>query len=349
MSYSLDDYGAPPPQVGTTPRTQAVDVAVDDSLVLLVMSSATDSDDHGTPQLDGVNMTKAAPTITGTQRCVDLWYKEGVAAGAHTISMAPSSISNRYSWGFMVFSGVAAASAFDGANVGGVSSGTSRTGTITPSVANALTILVNFNLYNAGTNSTLGVGTGDDANAFYNGSDKPASAFSMTATYTSSQQNDYIIAAFKPSAPAKPTVDTLAATDIDEDSATLNGDITDVGAENADLRGFVWDTETHADPGDVAPASSDYASNSSESGDFGAGTFAYALTSLAPSTTYYVRAWAHNGEGYAYGDEISFSTDEPPPFRFTNLPGVVFDESDTTTIYAERLNDILERLEALEG
>ena len=40
----------------------------------------------------------------------------------------------------------------------------------------------------------------------------------------------------------------------------------------------------------------------------GTGTFASALTGLEPSTTYYVRAYATNSAGTAYGDETSFKT-----------------------------------------
>lgn len=149
--------------------------------------------------------------------------------------------------------------------------------------------------------------------------------------------------------PTLPTLDTLAATDITTTTATLNGEITDVGSGDAAARGFVYGTSSHADPGDTAPGSAGYDSYTTESGTFGAATFYDGVTGLTAITTYYVRAWAQNGDGYAYGDEVSFSTSATPPFRFTNLPGIVYDETDTYTIYAERLNDILERLEALEG
>jgi len=35
-------------------------------------------------------------------------------------------------------------------------------------------------------------------------------------------------------------------------------------------------------------------------------------------------------------------------FRFANIAGVVFDGTDNKTIFAEYLNDILDRLDALE-
>lgn len=185
-----------------------------------------------------------------------------------------------------------------------------------------------------------------------NGSTGATSASTVTATYTSGQATGSGLAAVAfefATPPGTPSVDTDAATDVTHVTATLNGEITDVGSGDADHRGFVFGTTTQSAPGDVAPSSSGYDDFSDETGTFSADTFDDDLVGLSPSTTYYVRAWAHNGDGYAYGDEISFDTDAPPPFRFTNLPGVDFDPADTCTIYAERLNDILERIEALEA
>jgi len=105
-----------------------------------------------------------------------------------------------------------------------------------------------------------------------------------------------------------PTLDTTATTDITQESATLNGDITDTGGENADERGFVYDTVSHGDPGNIAPASSDYPNNVKETGDYGTGIFNLSATSLDVGQIYYVRAYAHNSGGYAYGDEVSFET-----------------------------------------
>lgn len=146
-----------------------------------------------------------------------------------------------------------------------------------------------------------------------------------------------------------PVVQTDAVSDILDVSAVGNGEVTDVGVDDVDERGFVISTSSHGDPGDIAPADSDYEGYVNETGDFSAEAFSLALDSLDPSTTYYVRAYAHNSDGYAYGDEVSFDTLATPPFRFENIPGVVFDEADKQTIFAERLNNMLERIEALEA
>ena len=104
------------------------------------------------------------------------------------------------------------------------------------------------------------------------------------------------------------TVTTDPVTSVEEKTAIGNGDITDNGGEDCDKRGFVYDTSPRGDPGDTAPADSEYADYVEETDSFGTGVFTGALTSLIPNTTYYVRAYAHNSAGYSYGDEVSFTT-----------------------------------------
>lgn len=88
--------------------------------------------------------------------------------------------------------------------------------------------------------------------------------------------------------------------------------ITDTGNQMPDIRGFVYDTSSHSDPGNVAPASSSYGSNTSQNGSFGLGEFTNNITGLSLSTTYYIRAYTHNASGYSYGNEQSFRTLSAP-------------------------------------
>jgi len=105
-----------------------------------------------------------------------------------------------------------------------------------------------------------------------------------------------------------PTVTTQAVSAIAPTTATGNGNITATGGENCDKRGFVYDYVTHGDPGDTAPAVSDYAKYVEDSNSYGAGTFTKTLIDLWRGAKTFVRAYAHNSAGYAFGGEVSFFT-----------------------------------------
>jgi len=82
-----------------------------------------------------------------------------------------------------------------------------------------------------------------------------------------------------------------------ETSANAEGNITDDGGSNIISRGFCWSNSP-------SPTIND---NKTAAGA-GVGTFSSLLFNLTPEVTYYVRAYATNGIGTSYGNEISFST-----------------------------------------
>lgn len=114
-----------------------------------------------------------------------------------------------------------------------------------------------------------------------------------------------------PTGAITPTIATSDATSVEETVATLNGDITDIGGENCDQRGFEWDIDS-GEP---------YANSWTESGSFDTGVFSHNLDGLAKGTLYYFRAKAHNSEGWGYGSELKFLTWPAPPTDFTADPG----------------------------
>ncbi len=94
--------------------------------------------------------------------------------------------------------------------------------------------------------------------------------------------------------------------------ATYHGTITDTGGEDCDFRGFVWDTASHGDPGNVAPGASGYAlGNWTEGNSYGVDSFSHLVEGLPEGDTLYVRACAHNSAGWSYGGEVSFDTPAP--------------------------------------
>lgn len=100
-----------------------------------------------------------------------------------------------------------------------------------------------------------------------------------------------------------PTVTTQAVTNIEEITATGNGNITVIEGL-ATKRGVCWNTTGN-------PTVSD--SKAEEIGSFGTGAFTESMTNLSPGTLYYVRAYGYNLIGYGYGNEVTFTTKPNPP------------------------------------
>ncbi len=104
-----------------------------------------------------------------------------------------------------------------------------------------------------------------------------------------------------PSTPTQstPTVTTEAVSGIGQTSATGNGAVTNLGSSNPTAHGFCWN-------------SSGAPTTFSSSIDLGAktstGSFSGALSGLTANTPYYVRAYATNSVGTAYGSQVTFTT-----------------------------------------
>lgn len=98
-----------------------------------------------------------------------------------------------------------------------------------------------------------------------------------------------------------PTVTTSSATSITEISAVLGGNVTSDGGASVTDRGVVINTTGN-------PSLYSY----TIAKPIGSGTGAYSgtVSTLSPATTYYVRAYATNSQGTAYGNEVTFTTSE---------------------------------------
>jgi uncharacterized protein (TIGR02145 family) len=94
-----------------------------------------------------------------------------------------------------------------------------------------------------------------------------------------------------------PTVTTTSATSITSIGATTGGNVTADGGASVTARGVAYDT-----------AQNPTTANSTTSDVPGIGSFISTLSGLTSSTLYYVRAYATNSVGTAYGNEVSFTT-----------------------------------------
>ena len=94
-----------------------------------------------------------------------------------------------------------------------------------------------------------------------------------------------------------PKVTTTAVTEITKVSAVSGGNVSDDGGADVTAKGLVWGLNPE-------PTATDNVID----GGAGVGEFVSNLTDLNLNTTYYVRAFATNSAGTAYGEEISFTT-----------------------------------------
>ncbi len=97
-----------------------------------------------------------------------------------------------------------------------------------------------------------------------------------------------------------PTVTTTAVSAVTSTTAAGGGNVTADGGAAVTARGVCWSTT----PAPVATGS--HTTNGT-----GTGIFTSSITGMSPVTTYYVRAYATNSVGTAYGNEISFTTTTP--------------------------------------
>jgi hypothetical protein len=97
-----------------------------------------------------------------------------------------------------------------------------------------------------------------------------------------------------------PTVTTDDVTSITFTSASGGGNVTSDGKAAVTARGVCWSTSEN-------PTTDD----SHTTDGCGTGAFTSSLTNLIPNTVYYVRAYATNAVGTAYGNEVSFETLAP--------------------------------------
>jgi len=95
------------------------------------------------------------------------------------------------------------------------------------------------------------------------------------------------------------TVTTVAAKDFTGNSATLGGNVTSDGNAPITERGIVYATSQNPTTANTKVISGS-----------GTGTFSSNITGLKDNTTYYVRAYAINSQGTAYGDNLNFTTNK---------------------------------------
>ena len=124
---------------------------------------------------------------------------------------------------------------------------------------------------------------------------------------------------FKTSA-AIPKVTTAAITGITDNSAIGGGSVTSDGGLTVTARGLCWSTSPNPDIND----------SKTQNGS-GIGSYISYLNGLDDVTTYYVKAYATNSAGTAYGEEVHFTT--------TYVTGSLSDTRDGQIYATVKIND----------
>jgi uncharacterized protein (TIGR02145 family) len=119
--------------------------------------------------------------------------------------------------------------------------------------------------------------------------------------------------------PVPPTVSTTTASSIQAFSANSGGNVSSTGGAAVTQRGVCWSTTPN-------PTTA----NSVTTNGSGVGSFPSNLTGLQPSTTYYVRAYATNGAGTDYGNEVQLTTPSGIPVLSTTAVSAILATSATS-------------------
>lgn len=112
-----------------------------------------------------------------------------------------------------------------------------------------------------------------------------------------------------------PIITTTTVSNITQTTATSGGNITSDGGAAVTSRGVCWSTSQNPT-----------IANSKTTDGSGTGSFTSNLTGLTANTTYYVRAFATNSKGTAYGEQVSFTTSS-----VGNITGTFTDSRDGKT------------------
>jgi len=121
--------------------------------------------------------------------------------------------------------------------------------------------------------------------------------------------------------PLSPSLSTSETTSITQTSASCGGNVTDDGGSAVIARGVCWSTSQN-------PTISD---NKTSDGT-GIGNFSSLITGLVTNTVYYVRAYATNGGGTTYGNEITL-------ILWINSPWIQVNDIDGNTYHTVKIGD----------
>ena len=163
----------------------------------------------------------------------------------------------------------------------------------------------------------------------YNANYTSSNGITTSNTVTKSQTTSELITLFftESSSTTLPTVTTSTVSNTTSSTATCGGNVTNDGNATVTARGVCWSTSHNPT-----------VSNSHTTDGSGTGNFTSSMTGLSANTTYYVRAYATNSVGTAYGNEVSFTTLSVGGFDENGASNAVFTVASGHAVHFSRGN-----------
>ncbi|MCU0472149.1 MAG: hypothetical protein MUC93_02120 [Bacteroidales bacterium] len=158
----------------------------------------------------------------------------------------------------------------------------------------------------------------------------PGTKYYVRAYATSTAGTSYGTEYYFTTDAVPPTLTTLPVTSITTTSASSGGDITSTGGANITVKGVCWSLL-------VNPTTDNFKTTDGPAS--APGTYSSNVTNLTPGLKYYIRAYATNNAGTAYGNEISFNAATPcVSFQITHYAGDLAPVTKTITYMTAETN-----------
>jgi hypothetical protein len=286
---------------------------------MMVYNTATTAD--VTPGFYFNNGTKWVPSIPSGNTAGDMLYWNG---SAWTVIPAglPGQIlqligPNTPGWGGAVFSTITTTAATNITGISATSGGSIASDGGDPVLARGVCWNITGNPTTASSKTLNGSGIGTFVSNITGLS--PVTTYYVRAYATNTSVTTYGNQVSFTTLPVMATVTTATITAITPNSATGGGNVTNEGGSPVTAKGICWSTTTN--PTIAGTHTTD---------GTGTGSFVSSMTGLTGNTTYYVRAYATNGVGTAYGTQVSFATTVAPPTVFTNTASNITFNSATS-------------------
>ena len=169
----------------------------------------------------------------------------------------------------------------------------------------------NHNPTTSDSKTTSGTGTGSFTSSITGLN--PGNTYYIRAYATNSVGTGYSSQLSFTTLALAPTLTTTISTSVTSVSAISGGNITNDGGSAVTARGVCW-----------AITQNPTTANSKTTDGSGTGTFNSSLSGLLENTTYYLRAYAINSSGPAYGNELSFKTSASAYGTVTDIDGNIY-------------------------